>query len=271
MNKFCIHSITTKPLSLNVAIEKYEKSGIKGISVWQDAVTSIGIDNAARLLDKSGLDVVSYCRGGFFPNTDANKRKKAIDENLVMLGEANVIGAPLLVLVCGADPGQSLENSRKQIIDGIKVILPEAEKLGVKIAIEPLHPMYADTRSAINSLQTANDIVESINSPMLGVTIDVYHIWWEPDLKNQILRCGRNQNIFSFHICDWKVPTKDFLLDRGIPGEGCINIKEISNWVYEAGFDGYREVEIFSDQYWNDDQDDYLKNIVNAYKVLFKE
>ncbi len=271
MNRLCVHSITTKPLSLDDAIEKYQKFGIKGISVWQDAVKNIGLNKAARLLKENALDVVSYCRGGFFPNIDAEKRKKAIDENRVMLEEANVIGAPLLVVVCGADPGQSLEDSRNQIIDGIEAILPEAEKLNIKLAIEPLHPMYADTRSAINSLQNANDIVENINSSLLGVTIDVYHIWWEPDLRNQILRCGENGNIFSFHICDWKVPTTDFLLDRGIPGEGCIRIREINDWVYEAGFDGYREVEIFSDKYWNDNQDDFLKKIVNEYKLLFNE
>jgi sugar phosphate isomerase/epimerase len=271
MNRLCLHSITTKPLSLDIALDKYQEFGINGISVWQNAATSIGIKRSARLLHESRLDVISYCRGGFFPSIDADKRKKAIDDNRMMLEEANEIGAPLVVMVCGADPDQSLQDSRSQIVDGLETLLPEAEKLNLKLSIEPLHPMYADTRSAINTMQTANDIVENINSPILGVTIDVYHVWWDPDLQNQVHRCGNNKNIFSFHICDWKVPTTDFLFDRGIPGEGCINLREINDWVYEAGFEGYREVEIFSNKYWNDDQDDYLKKIVNNYKVLFNK
>ncbi|MDN5211724.1 sugar phosphate isomerase/epimerase family protein [Fulvivirgaceae bacterium BMA12] len=266
MQRLCIHTITTKPWDLETALEKYRNAGVTGITVWQDAAQAVGINRAGSLLQESGLEIVAYCRGGFFPHLEEAGRMKAIEENKKMLDEAAAIEAPMLVLVCGSAPGQSLETSRDQIKKGIESLLPRAEENKVALAIEPLHPMYADTRSAINSLSMANDFAEHFNSPWVGVAVDVYHIWWEPGLKEQIVRCGSNQNLLAFHICDWKMPTADMLLDRGIMGEGCIPIQKISQWVDEAGFAGHREVEIFSQKYWEGDQDEYLNKIITAYK-----
>jgi sugar phosphate isomerase/epimerase len=162
-------------------------------------------------------------------------------------------------------PGQPLEESRKQIKEGIQAVLPYAEKAGVKLAIEPLHPMYADSRSAINTLGQANDMAEQINSPWVGVAVDVYHLWWDPQLEQEIARCGKNGHLYAFHICDWKTPTIDLLNDRGLMGEGCINIKQIRSWVEKAGFTGFHEVEIFSNTYWAGDQSAFLKKIKEAY------
>ncbi len=265
MQRLCIHTITTKPWDLETALEKYRNAGVTGITVWQDAVHTVGINKASNLLRESGLETVAYCRGGFFPHLEEAGRMKAIEENKKMLDEAAAIEAPMLVLVCGSAPGQPLETSRDQIKKGIESLLPRAEENKVALAIEPLHPMYADTRSAINSLSMANDFAEYFNSRWVGVAVDVYHIWWEPELKEQIMRCGSNQNLLAFHICDWKTPTADMLLDRGIMGEGCIPIQKISQWVDEAGFAGYREVEIFSQKYWEGDQDEYLNKIITAY------
>jgi sugar phosphate isomerase/epimerase len=141
-----------------------------------------------------------------------------------------------------------------------------AESHQIKLAIEPLHPMYADTRSAINTLAQANDMAEVIDSVMVGVAVDVYHLWWDPVLKSEIMRCGRNENLFAFHICDWSVPTTDLLLDRGLMGEGCIPVQEIRGWVEEAGFQGFNEVEIFSTKFWEGDQDEFLEKIIHAYR-----
>ncbi len=152
MNRLCIHSITNKPWSLDTLIEKYNGSGVPAITIWEDAIKERGAKNAGEKLAKSGLKVVSYARGGFFPDLSADKREENIDRNKRMLEEASLIGAPLMVLVCGADPGQSLQHSRDQIRSGIEAVLPVAADFGVKLAIEPLHPMYADTRSAINTL-----------------------------------------------------------------------------------------------------------------------
>jgi sugar phosphate isomerase/epimerase len=159
-----------------------------------------------------------------------------------------------------------LEESRKQIRDGIAAIIPEATAAGVKLAIEPLHPMYADARSAINTLAQANDMAEELNSPIVGVAVDVYHLWWDPFLEKEIKRCGENGNLLAFHVCDWKVPTSDMLNDRGLMGEGCIPVKKIRSWVEAAGFTGFNEVEVFSNNYWKENQDDFLKKIIKAYK-----
>lgn len=171
----------------------------------------------------------------------------------------------MIVLVCGADPGQSLVKSREQIKDGIEKVLPFAIEHGVKLAIEPLHPMYADTRSAVNTMGQANDMAEAIGSDHVGVAADVYHLWWDPDLREELLRCGRNDNLYAFHICDWMCPTVDFLNDRGLMGEGCIDIPTIRGWAEEAGFSGFNEVEIFSDRHWAGDQKEFLDKIVESY------
>jgi sugar phosphate isomerase/epimerase len=179
--------------------------------------------------------------------------------------QAASIGAPLLVLVCGSDRRQSLERSREQIREGIMSILPFAEAAGVKLAIEPLHPMYASDRSAINTLKQANELAADINSEWVGVAIDVYHLWWDPFLKEQIERCAGQKHLFAFHVCDWNVPTVDMLNDRGLMGEGCINIPEIRSWVEATGFSGYNEVEIFSNKFWATDQKEYLEKIKKTY------
>jgi sugar phosphate isomerase/epimerase len=145
-------------------------------------------------------------------------------------------------------------------------LIPEASAAGVKLAIEPLHPMFADTRSAINTLAQANNMADAIGSPWVGVAADVYHLWWDPDLVQEIQRCGKNNHLLAFHVSDWKIPTVDLLNDRGLMGEGCIPLKKIRSWVEAAGFSGFIEVEIFSTGYWKKDQEVYLNEIVSAYK-----
>ena len=266
LSQLCIHTITTKPWSIEEAARNFSAEGVKGITVWRDALTGRDIRKTGELLRSYGLQIVSLCRGGFFPYKDAAKRKAAIDDNRKAIEEASALGAPLIVLVCGADAAQSLEDSRKQIEDGIATIIPDAMSAGIKLAIEPLHPMYADTRSAINTLKQANDMASALNSPLVGVAVDVYHLWWDPALEQEIKRCGENDHLFAFHICDWNSPTIDLLNDRGIMGDGCIPVNKIRSWVEATGFNGFYEVEIFSNKYWSQDQSPYLKKIITAYK-----
>jgi sugar phosphate isomerase/epimerase len=266
LSQLCIHTITTKPWSIETAAKNFSGAGVKGITVWRDALAGRNIKQTGQLIRDCDLSIVSLCRGGFFPSTDLQKRKAAIDDNKKAIDEAEALGAPMIVLVCGADPTQSLEDSRKQIQEGILEILPQAKAANIKLAIEPLHPMYADTRSAINTLAQANDMAEEINSPSVGVAVDVYHLWWDPTLQQEIKRCGETKHLFAFHICDWNVPTTDFLNDRGIMGEGCIPVRKIRGWVEETGFDGFYEVEIFSDKFWREDQAGFLKRITKAYQ-----
>ncbi|MDA0196153.1 MAG: sugar phosphate isomerase/epimerase [Bacteroidetes bacterium] len=266
LSQLCIHTITTKPWSIEEAVKNFTNAGVCGITVWRDTLDGRNIRKTGKLIRDSGLEVVSLARGGFFPNKEKSKRKEAIEDNLKAIEEAHELGAPIIVLVCGAEPAQSLEESRKQIHDGIAEILPTAKKAGVKLAIEPLHPMYADTRSAINTLGQANDMACELNSPFVGVAVDVYHLWWDPDLEQEIKRCGSSGHLMAFHVCDWNVPTNHFLLDRGLMGEGCIPISKIRSWVEEAGFTGFNEVEIFSEKFWRQDQAKFLNKIITAYK-----
>lgn len=267
LDRLCVHTITTKPLGFEEACARYAEHGIRGISIWRDAVEGIEHGQVRKLLQKNGLTAVSYVRGGFFPSVDGSTRQAAIRDNLAMLQEAAGMEIPLLVLVCGADPGQPLAVSRDQVIAGIEAILPEASRLGVQLAIEPLHPMYADTRSAIVSLEQANDMAEYFNDRSLGIAVDVYHLWFDAALEKQIKRCGANGNLYAFHICDWNVPTTDMLNDRGLMGEGCIPVKQIRGWVEQAGFSGFHEVEIFSEKFWSMDQDLFLGKIIEAYRT----
>jgi len=266
LSRLCIHTITTKSWRIEEAAKNFSAVGVKGITVWRDALEGRNIKHTGEMLRDHDLNIVSLCRGGFFASKDSLKRKTAVDDNKKAIDEAAELKTSMLVLVCGADPSQPLEESRKQIRDGIAGILPAAMVAGVKLAIEPLHPMYTDTRSAINTLAQANDLAESFNSPWVGVAVDVYHLWWDSSLENEIKRCGRNGKLMAFHICDWKVPTSDLLLDRGLMGEGCIPIKQIRSWVETTGFTGFNEVEIFSTTYWKENPADFLKKIIIAYK-----
>jgi sugar phosphate isomerase/epimerase len=267
LSRLCIHTITTKPWGIDVAAKNYSANGVKGITVWRDALTGRNIKQTGEMLRQNGLHVVSICRGGFFPAKEHSRRLEAIEDNRRAIDEAFELGAKLIVMVCGADPAQPPEDSRKQIYDGISAVLPDAKAAGIRLAIEPLHPMYADTRSAINTMNQANDLAEALNSHWAGVAVDVYHVWWDPQLEKEIERCGKNKKLLAFHVCDWKSPTIDMLNDRGLMGEGCIPVRKIRSWVEAAGFNGFIEVEIFSDSYWKQDQSVFLKNIITSYKT----
>ncbi len=265
LSRLCIHTITTKPWPIESAIERFSDRGVAAMTVWRDALEGRDIAATGKRIRDAGMDVVSLCRGGFFPAETAAARQEALDDNRRAIDEAAALGAPLVVLVCGAVPGQPLDVSRGQIREGIEAVLPHAQAAGVKLGVEPLHPLYADSRSAVNTMAQANDICAGIDSPFVGVVVDVYHLWWDPDLEREIRRCGQHGQLFAFHVCDWRTPTEDLLNDRGLMGEGCINIRQIRSWVEEAGFDGYNEVEIFSDRYWAMEQEQVLERIVEAY------
>ncbi|MCP4167331.1 MAG: sugar phosphate isomerase/epimerase [Chloroflexi bacterium] len=266
LSRLCVHTITTRPWSVEEAVDQYAAAGIKGITVWRQWLEGRDANEVGERIRSAGLTMVSLCRGGFFPASDLTARRAAIDDNLRAIDEAAAIGAPLIVLVCGASPDVPLSEARKQIQAGIEAVLPYAAANGVKLAIEPLHPMYADSRSAINTLKQANDMCMAIGSSLIGVTVDVYHLWWDPDLAFEIARCGANGLLFSFHICDWLTPTADLLNGRGLMGEGCIPIPQIRGWVEDAGYSGFNEVEIFSDRHWARDQHEFIHDIINAYQ-----
>ncbi|MEM1058550.1 MAG: sugar phosphate isomerase/epimerase family protein [Verrucomicrobiota bacterium] len=265
LDRLCVHTVTCQPWKLEEAVAHFAAAGVRGITTWREAVAGRDLAEARRLITDAGLTVVSHCRGGFFPAMEAAGRRKAIDENRTVIDEAAALGAPVVVLVCGATPGQPLETSRAQIAEGIAAVLPHAQAAGVRLAIEPLHPMYAGDRSAVNTLRQANEMCAQLDSPALGVALDVYHVWWEPGLEAEIRASGEAGTLLAFHVCDWLLPTEDLLLDRGLMGEGCIDIAQIRRWVEAAGFGGWIEVEIFSKRHWARDQAAFLAEIVRAY------
>lgn len=216
--------------------------------------------------------MTSLCRGGFFPSQSPSIRRRAIEDNLLAIDQAVELGAPMIVLVCGAEPGLPLSDARKHIADGISAILPHAKQAGVKLAIEPLHPMYAGDRSAINTIRQANNLCDQLGSPdLLGIVVDVYHVWWDDELEEQIKLTAHRGRLQAFHICDWLAQTTDLLNDRGLMGEGFLNIRQISDWVDATGFTGPREVEVFSNRWWSCDQQQYLDEIVKRYQQLYAE
>lgn len=269
LSKCAIHTMTNKPWSLAQCCENYPAAGVGGISVWRNTVApeegGVGLDEAVKIVKASGLAVPAYVRGGFFPAAEAAQRQDAIDHNKTMLDEAAALGAEQLVLVVGAVPGMPLDTARKQVGDGIAACLEHAEQVGVKLSIEPLHPMYAGDKSCINRLAEARAVCEQLRSPWLGIAADVYHVWWDPDLEQEIALAGEQGTLFGFHICDWRIDTRHLLTDRGLMGDGCIDIRRIRSLVEAAGFDGYNEVEVFSEQYWAVDQDAYLQQIISRY------
>ncbi len=265
-----VHTITTKPWMLAQCCDHYARAGIGGVSIWRDVVVpeerGVGLEEAVRIVQGSGLDVPAYVRGGFFPDAVEAKRTLAIDHNKRCLDEAAALGAGQVVLVVGAVPGMPLAEARKQVADGIAACLPHAEAVGVRLSIEPLHPMYAADKSCVNRMAEARAICEQLNHPMLGIAVDIYHVWWDPNLASEIALAGQQGRLFGFHICDWRVDTRHLLTDRGLMGDGCIDIRAIRRLMEKAGFDGYHEVEVFSEAYWAMDQTEFLSRITEAYQ-----
>ncbi|ODT72785.1 MAG: endonuclease [Pelagibacterium sp. SCN 63-23] len=243
---------TTRPQwGFAEAVDGCLRAGITAISPWRDQIEAIGLDEAASIVRANGIQVTGVCRGGMFPGIDADDRQKRFDDNLRAIDQAAALNADCLVLVVGGLPGSSrdLPGARAQVVDGIAAMLPHARASGVRIAIEPLHPMYAADRACVNTTDQALDICEMLGETV-GVALDVYHIWWDPNLANAIARAGRMKRIFAHHICDWLVPTRDMLNDRGMMGDGVIDLKAIRAMIEAAGYHGPQEVEIFSTENW---------------------
>lgn len=268
--ELAIHTFTTRPWSMSECIEGYARRGIGGISVWRETLEGEDLCSVRQHIRDAGLAGLALVRGGFFTGSSAEERRVAIEKNRECLMEAEALGLPQVVLVCGATPGQTARQNYEQIRDGIGAIAEEAERMGIRLAIEPLHPVYAGDRSGICSLRDANALAEELSLPNVGVAVDVYHVFWEVDLREQLQRCADNGWLDAYHICDFKPDQEDILLDRGIMGEGCISLGEIDQWVREAGFDGLREVEIFSRRWWDEDQDKFLDRILESYHKVYR-
>jgi sugar phosphate isomerase/epimerase len=256
-----LNTITAKSWTLAQCIEGCARHGIPGIAPWRDVLAAMGVEAAAKRISDAGLTVTGLCRGGMFQLPDA------IEDNRRAIHEAHAIGARCLVLVCGGLPegSKDLPGARERMREGLHAILPEARAAGVTLALEPLHPMTCADRSVLSTLGQALDLCDELGAGT-GVALDVYHVWWDPELARQIARAG--SRIAAFHVCDWKVPTTDTVFDRGLPGEGVIDIPAIRAMVDQAGYQrGFAEVEILSHRWWAEDPDAVLGEIKRRHQT----
>lgn len=264
-----------KQWSLDRIIDECAQREIRAISPWRDQVAAVGLQKVARQLQDTGIELSGYCRGGFFPAADAAGRQAALDDNRRAIDEAKTLNAPCVVLVVGALPGAldgkphytDIARARNEVRDGIAETLSYAREMGMPLAIEPLHPMQAAERACINTLEHALDICDELDpqqSGMLGVAADIYHIWWDPKLQQQIARAGKNR-LLAYHVCDWLTPTRDLLNDRGMMGDGIVELKKVRQWMEDAGFSGYSEVEIFSENWWSKPGEEVLDTCIQRH------
>jgi sugar phosphate isomerase/epimerase len=264
---FAINSATVKAWSLEQLVEGCGRAGVSAIAPWRDIVQACGVERAGRLIRGQGLTVTCYCRGGMFPAADEAGRRVALDDNQRAVDEAASIGARCLVLIAGGLPkgSRDIAGAHAQVRDGIAALLPYARAAGVLLAIEPLHPMYAADRACVNTLAHANDLCDNLDG--LGIVYDVYHLWWDPDLPRQTKRAAGR--ILTYHVCDWLVPTRDLLLDRGMPGDGVIDLRGIRAMVEAVGYAGHCDVEIFSaHNWWTRDPADVLRICLERHQTV---
>jgi sugar phosphate isomerase/epimerase len=237
--------------TMGQAVDACLAQGITAIAPWRDQVHATGLAEAAEIVRSNKLRVTGLCRGGMFPAADKEGLTAAIDDNKRAIDEAAALQADCLVMVVGGLPKNSKDigSAREMVADGLATILPYARANRMPLAIEPLHPMYAADRACINTLGQALDVCDLLGEGV-GVAIDAYHVWWDPKLHVQIARAGASGRILAHHICDWLVPTRDLLLDRGMMGDGVIDLRSIRAAIEKAGYDGPQEVEIFSAENW---------------------
>jgi sugar phosphate isomerase/epimerase len=262
LQRLSFNQITADPWLLEQTVRHCSHSGIPYIAVWRH---KLGGDaaKASAMIRNAGLRVSSLCRGGWFSAPTAEERRARIADNHVAMEEAATLGAPVLVIVSGPANGQTLDDARAAVLDGLMELLPDAEKAGVVLGVEPLHPMYAAERSVVVTLKQANDLVEQLRSPAAGVVIDAFHVWWDPEVMAQIERArGR---IAGFHVSDWPVPLPGILMGRSMMGDGVIELRRLRKAVDSAGYDGPIEVEIFNEELWKSADEGMLQRIQQRF------
>ena len=276
---------------LDTIIDACARHGIRAISPWRDQVAAVGLGRVARIVRAHGLALSGYCRGGMYTGHDAAGRIAALDDNRRAVDEAKTLDAACVVLVVGGVVGaadaalssgplaKDLVAARNDVRDGIAATLEYARSVGMPLAIEPLHPMYAADRACVNTLEQALDLCDALDPggatgatgaepAALGVAVDVYHVWWDPKVEAQIARAGARR-LLGFHVCDWLVPTRDMLSDRGMMGDGVIDIPRLRGCVEAAGFAGYSEVEIFSaEDWWKQPADLVLETCIERHRTV---
>ena len=256
-----------KQWTLREAVAGAARHGFAGIAPWRDMVQEAGPAEAGRVVRDSGLRVTGYCRGGLFPAADAAGRQASVDDNKRMIDEAAEIGAECIVIIGGGLPkgSRDLPAARKMFAEGLAAVLPHARAAKIPLALEPMHPMYAADRGCITTIAEMTELCDALGDG-LGLAIDTYHVWWDPNLARELARAGKR--IISHHICDWLVPTRHMLNDRGMMGDGVIDFKAIRRMIEAAGYTGIQEVEIFSEDWWARPGDEVLRVAMERFRAV---
>lgn len=262
LRRLSFNQMTADPWSLEQAVANCARGGISYIGVWRHKLGG-NTTRASALIRSAGLRVSSLCRGGWFSAPTAEERRNRIADNRIAIEQAALLGAPVLVIVTGPANGQTLSDARATVLDGLLEILPDAEKAGIVLGIEPLHPMYTAERSVVVTLKQANDLADQLASSSAGVVIDAFHVWWDPELMHEIERArGR---IAGFHVSDWPVPLPGILMGRAMMGDGVIELRQLRHAVDNTGYGGPIEVEIFNDDVWKNADDRLVQRIQHCF------
>lgn len=270
-DRLSLNTGTTKRLTLAEAIDATRRAELSHIGLWRDRVAEAGLDTAARLVAKSGLTVSSLCRGGFLTAADSAGRAAALADNRSAIVEAATLGTHELIMVVGGlvDGDKDIEAARRRVADRIDELTPYAEEHDVRLVLEPLHPMYAADRAVLSTLRQALDVADPYPASTVGVVVDTFHVWWDPELPEQIARAGREGRLASYQVCDFNLPiAADALLSRGMMGDGVIDFASIGRWVAAAGYDGPVEVEIFNAEIWAADADEVVATMKQRWADL---
>lgn len=266
--RLSVNQETIKQWSLPELTEGCVKAGIDKVGLWRAPVQEYGVERTARLLSDAGLSVTSLCRGGFLTATDPAERARALDDNRAALDEAAGLSTDTLVLVSGGLPAGSkdLYGARERIADALAELAPYAAERNVRLAIEPLHPMFASDRCVVSTLSQALDLAERFPAEQVGVVVDTYHLWWDDQAPAQIARAGAGGRIHSFQLADWITPLPaGVLVGRGQLGDGCVDFRSFRTAVEATGFDGPIEVEIFNEELWARDGSEVLAEVAARY------
>lgn len=263
--RLSLNQITTQKWNLCEAVEGCTRAKISWIGLWRDKVHEIGLKQSKRVIKDAGLQVSSLISIGWFSAKSAEERQKRMDDNRRVIEEAAELGAEAIVLVGGGLVDRDIACARKWVEEGIEQLVPYARSHGVKLGIEPLHPMYAAERNVITTLAQARELAKPYRTEDVGVIVDVFHVWWDPDLYRQIELAGKEKRILGFHVSDWLVPVPDFLLARGMLGDGVIEIRKIREAVDSVGYEGPIEVEIFNQAIWDQPGDEVISLMKERY------
>ena len=268
LNRLSINQLTTRDQwSLPEAVDGYARAGVGAMAVWWEKLRDVGVERAARVIRDAGMTVTGYCAGGLLTPRDESQWRQRLDDNRRMVDEAAAIGSSCLVALGGGlEPGdRDIVAARQRALDGFAELLPHVRDAGIVLALEPLHPMVCANRSVLCTLRQANDWCDALGAgPEVGIAVDTYNVWWDPELEFQIERAAGR--IAAYHVSDWLPDTRDLRFDRGMPGDGVIDLRRFAERVTAAGYHGRHEVEILSGRWWREDPGRVVETVIERFR-----